>query len=324
MYAAWARALADEGEVLARLADVGSGRHHPTLLFAAVHDLVLAGLEHEVARYYRLPDVTEASSRAFLDVWRDHGPELRATIATRTTQTNEPNRSSVLRPALNAAAAGEEIGLVDVGASAGLNLLLDRYAYRYDPGGVVGVETSPVHLTCSVTGPAPVGPDPVIGGRVGIDRSPVDIADDRERRWLRACLWPGQVDRDARLTAALALCRRDRPPVEQGDGVEGVGRAIARLPEQARAVVVTTWALAYFSKQARTAFAAELAAASRHRPVDWVSVEAPGVVAAVPPVTGADDGASAIGLVRFRAGGLADASALGTCHPHGNWLRWPA
>ena len=59
--------------------------------------------------------------------------------ATRSTQTNEIGRCALLLPAFGLVAA--EVGALahlDVGTSAGLNLLLPRYRYRYEPGGEVG------------------------------------------------------------------------------------------------------------------------------------------------------------------------------------------
>ena len=98
-----------------------------------------------------------------------------------------------------------DLAHLDVGASAGLNLLFDRYEYVYDPGGAVG-GPSPVRLECGTRGSVPVPPSmPRVVQRCGLDRSPVDVHDAERRRWLEACVWPDQIDRFERLRAALDI-----------------------------------------------------------------------------------------------------------------------
>ena len=322
-YASGARAVAATPELVERIGAVPPGRHHPTLLFAALHDIVLAGTDHEIGEFYARAEPGEEAARAVVAAFDDLWPEVRARLEQRNTQTNEPNRASVLRPAINCAADGGPIALVDVGTSAGLNLMLDRYAYDYEPGGVrLGDRRSAVRLRCEIRrGNPPVEPDPHVAYRIGVDRDPVAVDDPLEERWLKACLWPGQHERKERLAAALRAIRADRPPVIKGDAVETLPALLDDLPEGILPVMVTTWVLAYMSKPQRAAFYDALADASRRRPVAWISLEGAGVPPGVPepPSEGVTD--SVLGLVQFRAG-EAEGQTLGIAHPHGNWLIW--
>ena len=118
-------------------------QRQPVLLFACVHDLLLAGRpDVGLASFY--PDLVAEPDRgdpmpAFRAFTAAHADELAELLVTRSTQTNEIGRCALLLPAFGIVA--DEVGPLahlDVGASAGLNLLLDRYHYTYEPGGELG------------------------------------------------------------------------------------------------------------------------------------------------------------------------------------------
>ena len=113
----------------------------------------------------------------------------------------------------------------------------------------------------------------------------------------------------------------------RGDAVETVADVVDALPSEALAVVMTTWALAYLPKDNRIIFRDALAAASKRRPIAWVSGEGLGVVDVFRDVEVPTDAqgtmASVLGLMVFRDGDL-DARLLGFVHPHGNWIDWRA
>ncbi|MGZ4796727.1 MAG: DUF2332 domain-containing protein [Acidimicrobiia bacterium] len=323
------RAVAADDDVLALVAAAPPRGHQPNVLLAAVHFLVLGGLEHELARVYA-GESTADPGPLFVDVCLAHRAEILELLATRHTNTNEVGRSAVIGPALTAAAArvGAPIALVDVGCSAGLNLRCDRYRLDYGPHGATGPADAGVEIDCLVTGGVPpIAPRlPEIRARVGIDRDPVDLADDANVQWLLACIWP-DTGRLPRALRALAELRRDPPSVVAGDAVDRVGEVLLGLPAHLVPVVTTTWALAYLSKERRPEFHDALTEVSRTRPVAWVSAEGEGVVAAfadVQPPSDSDGAvASLLGLVTYRAG-RSDAELLGFVHPHGRWIDWRA
>ena len=176
------------------------------------------------------------------------------------------------------------LALVDVGASAGLTLLCDRYRFDYAEHGATGPADSPVVIGCRVLGgdPPVAAALPPLVARVGVDRDPVDLADGDDARWLLACVWPdtGRLERTA---AAIALAQDDLPSVVAGDANEVLPDVLAGLPTGAMATVLTSWAFAYFSIDARQQFTDILRAESRARPIVWASAESPGVVDAFAP-----------------------------------------
>jgi hypothetical protein len=328
LYERICHSVARDPELLA-LTTVGppSGRQ-PNVLLAAVHDLLLAGLDHPLAAVYAGRSSADPAP-LFREVCLAHRDQVLDRLATRRTQTNECGRSAVIVPALAwvTAHTGAPLALLDVGASAGLNLLCDQYRIDYGSAGVTGPLASPVRIDCQILGGhPPVGAHaPTIAGRVGLDHAPVDLDDRDAARWLLACVWPdtGRLERTA---AAIALARDAKPPIVRGDAVDDLTATIDRLPPDSTPCVTTTWMLAYLAPEQRRAFVEALRRYSTTRPVAWISAEGPGVVdiveiGAAPahdPTT-----PSVLGAVWFERGTI-EPTTLGWVHPHGRWIDWRA
>jgi hypothetical protein len=331
LYEAISRAVAADERVLTLAAGAPLYGRQPNVLLAAAHHLVLGGVTGELADIYRGQRPTTRAGAAFGEFVLDHREEVAQLLATRRTNTNECGRSAVLVPALRWVAdrLGEPLVLLDAGASAGLNLQLDRYRIDYRPQpGPVGPDESPVVIACELEGDAPVAAGaPTIAARCGLDRAPVDLRDPEEARWQLACVWP-DTGRLERTRAAIELAQQHPVEVVEGDVVDDLAAAVAsRLPAPPTPLcIVTTWTLAYLRRGDRLRFADAVASLARDRDVVWVSAEAAGVVAAIePPPPDPREGTrpSVVGAVLHRAGADAPtATVLATCHPHGSWLHW--
>ncbi len=213
--------------------------------------------------------------------------------------------------------------LIDVGASAGLNLLFDHYRIDYGSHGATGPSDSPVHICCDVFGGHPPIADrfPDVIGRVGIDRSPINLFDPSDARWLLACVWPDS-GRVTRVEASIRLALEHAPTVVAGRANDVLPSLLSELPAEVTAVVITTWAFGYFSTDERIAFVDLLRAASEHHRLAWISAENPGVVRQLDkhdPRTRGD----VLGVMLFghRA---ATAHLLARVQPHARWLEWLA
>jgi hypothetical protein len=322
------RTVARDDGLLEVLASAPPEARDPVLVLAAVHFMLLGGLDHPLAAVYAGASSVEPGP-LFADLCREHRDDLLRLLPTRHVNTNEVGRSALLGPALTLVAArhGAPLAHLDVGCSAGLNLLGDRYLLDYGPAGVTGTADAPVRIECEVVGGTPpIAPGlPRVVRRVGLDRAPVDVHDGEDVRWLLACVWP-DTRRMERTVAALAEARRTPLTLLEGDAVDDVQAALVLLPDDAVAVVTTTWVTTYLPPAARAGFRAALAAASRRRTIAWVSVEAPGVVKGVGGDTRGDVWgveASVLGLVTF-VDGDARPELLGLVHPHGSTLEWRA
>jgi len=296
LYERLAIGVAGDRGLLELLERLPPAKQQPNLFFAAVQ--YLAGPQ---------PDLD-----AFRSFVLGHADEVLATMAAHRTQTNEVGRCALLLPLL--AALPGPLALVEVGASAGLCLLPDRYAYDYG-GTILGDPASPVRLSCQPHGPVPIpAMPPEVVWRRGIDLSPVDLGDPDAVRWLESCVWPDQPHRLARLRAAMAVARTDPPLVVPGDLLDQVGPVVAQAPAGATVVVFHAAALVYLPPPDRRRFAALMA----ELPAVWLSAEGSGVVPALAARLGrAPTPDPAVFLV-----GRGPSRLLALADPHGAWLRW--
>ncbi len=227
-------------------------------------------------------------------------------------QTNEVARSGVLMPGLMVVAAetGLPLRLFELGASAGLNLRVDRYGY--DLGGVrVRPPGAPFVLAPAWTGPPPPAATVTVMSRRGVDRVPVDLTSDRQR--LLAYVWPDQVDRVARLEAAIAAFQADPLAIDRHDAADWVDENVTLLPGAAT-VVFHSIAFQYFSATSRRRIEDCLAAlgdrATRDAPLAWLRFEFEAGAAEARPT------------LRLRLWPDGEDRLLARAHPHGASVTW--
>jgi hypothetical protein len=290
-YEALAHAAADDPVVMDFVASLPPDKRQPNLLFAAARYLL--GVPADIARLGEL-----VSGRR---------PELTEVMATRRTQTNEPARCAFLLPAL--AQLREPLALIEVGASAGLTLLFDRYSYNYSGYRLIGSDPAAPMLRCRPRGPVPLPwRMPVIAWRAGLDLNPLDVTDADDVRWLSALVWPGEADRAERLAAAIESARRDPPVVHRGDLVTDVPALAAEAPAGATLVIYHSSVLYQVTPARRAQFIDTV----RGLRAVWLSNEAPGVLPG--PAARPDDDQMCV-LAR-------DGRVIAHTDSHGAWVRW--
>src|SRR5215472_10949545 len=328
LYEHVAVALSESGEALRAIEAVPARRRRPEVILAALHDLALAGQAPALAAAYAAAD-GEAAATAAIDTLARMTDSVAATAVRRPVRADVAGRGAVLYPAIAEAArraGADAVGLIDVGCAAGLNLIVDRVGITYSNGQSLGDLSSAVQLSCSIVGgrPVPARAMPEVVARVGVDLDPVDVTDADDARWLRACVWPGQPERAARLEAEMALAATAPPLLLRGDAVEVMPDAFARVPADALPVVTTTWALSRFPLESRLRFLHRLDQAAVGRAVAWVSVEGVGVAPAIPTLGDRRaSGHSIIGLAVFDRSALRT-EAIGRCWSQGRFLSWLA
>jgi hypothetical protein len=291
-YESLAESVAGDAALVGFLASLPPGKRQPNLLFAAARYLLGA----------------PADLRQLRDLVSRSGTELTGTILSRRTQTNEPARCATLLPAL--AQLPQPLALIEVGASAGLTLLVDKYSYDYAGHRLAGRDPEAPTLRCEPRGPVPLPAElPEVAWRAGLDLNPLDVNDPDDVRWLSCLVWPGEGDREERLAAAVEAARRDPPAVHRGDLLTDLPALAAQAPAGAGLVVYHTSVLTYVAPGERWRFFTAVGDLD----AVWLSNEVPGVV---PGISSAAREKSAALLVRDGRTPLAHTD------PHGTWLRW--
>lgn len=259
LYEALARAVAESEPLLRFIASLPPAKQQPNLVFAAVRHL------------YGTP----ADAREFSALVERHPKPIRGLILRRNTQTNEPGRCATLLPAL--ARLPQPLALLEVGASAGLCLLPDRYAYDYGRARIdpePGASPAPV-FPCRASDATPL-PDrmPQVVWRAGLDLNPLDVSDPEEAAWLETLVWPGQEARADRLRAAMRIARDDPPRVIRGDLVDDLPALAATAPRDATVVVFHSAVLPYVRPDVRDRFTRTV----KELGAVWISNESPAVL----------------------------------------------
>jgi hypothetical protein len=288
VYERLSEAIAGDDDTLRLLVQTPGEQQRPSLLLAAVNLLLASHPDAALAAYYpthgghRPPDA--GLFPAFSAFCAEHRGDLTRLLREGSTQTNDIRRCVALRAGLAHVQRQwpGPLALAEAGASAGLNLLFDRYGYRLS--GDEAAAASQVVVSCETRGGARadeiLGAIPEITSRLGIDTQPVSLADPSARAWLEAFIWPEQTGDLATLRAAIAVAR-SAPAVSvvRGDATADTARLLSGLPGSEPVVVFTASLLSYLTPAGRAAFADQLRLAAGRRPVAWVFAEAPGLAA---------------------------------------------
>jgi hypothetical protein len=274
--------------IVASIVGVDPSWDAPLRLLGGLHYLVLAG------------------GASWDDALETHVEFLRDFVRTRSVQTNEVQRSWILLPCFLRAAellGVDELDVVELGPSAGLNLVWDRYRYAYAAG-----EWGPPDATLSLGGEerarvpaALLGRAPRIARRVGIDLAPIDVTTDDGARLLQCFVWAGQDERFERLNRAIEVVRANRPELVRGDLASDLPLVLRDRPT----VVFQTAVFPYVSDETRDAVRAALARVET--PLAFVTAGRP---------RGTQDGWG-MRIERYPGG---DREFVGNADFHGGWL----
>ncbi|EKF18667.1 DUF2332 domain-containing protein [Nitratireductor pacificus] len=284
-------------------------------LCGGLHGLVLSGHDTVLAAAYPPNAVSETALRqAVANAIAGHDDRL-CTNLDSAPQTNEIGRSAMLLPGFLAIAreTGLPLDLHEIGSSAGLNLLFDRFHYRYGDA-AWGEGSASVQLAPEVRGGAPVLEGALhVAGRRGSDIAPIDVSLPDERLRLTSYVWADQTARLERLAAAIGLAAHEPYQLEREDAAIFVERALAGRRSDAVFVLFHSimWQYLPVPTRQRIAAALAVAGAAGGAPIAWLRME-PG---------SANEPYALVQLTLWPEGTTRD---LARCDFHGRWIEWLA
>lgn len=313
--------MQDDQDMLALLSLVAPDQPTYVLFFSLVN-LLARRLRHRLLTEfypYFCPHPRPASEAypVFREFCLKNREGLRLLLPGARLQTNEVTRCANLLPAFELVSRRAErrpLALIEVGASAGLNLNWDRYGYRYD-NLLMGDPRSPVQLACSLKGSRlPPFPEvmPLVTQRIGIDLAPLDPNHPLDVDWLLACIWPEEIQRYRLLTAAIKLARQYPPTLLEGDACELLPEVLASVPAEATVCLWHSYALMQGPTVVYERVVQQLLEASRTRTISHLSLE-------LDPARGQEP---RLELFTYRGGELASYDWLATCEVHGEAMEW--
>jgi len=322
LYFRLSRELIGDGKLLVLASNIPPNQPAPNLFFSAVHYLLMKAenAAHPLREFF--PDLAaELNTRddpypVFRKFCLAHYQEMAKLLRTRSVQVNEIGRCSYFLPAFHLLARqldGEPFVLIEVGASAGLNLFWDDYAYDFGDAALYGNHASDIVLACELRGdlrPPLDNPAPRVIMRFGIDLDPKDVLDDDAMLWLRALIYPEQVERARRLAGAIELARQHPPLLFPGNALEVVPRALKAIMPDVPVLLFHSFVLNQFTDADRAHYFSILANMSANRclydlalePSDWPA-----------PMT----------LTKYENGKSSERS-LAICDHLGRWMEWIA
>lgn len=246
-------------------------------LLGGVNRLVLTGREQALADADASRDAPQAWER-LRDALRRNVAELRESL-DRPVQTNEVGRCAALLFGFLAVSSetGLPLRLFEVGASAGLNLRWNRYAYEANQFSW-GPDGSPLRLQFELEGQPPELPRSVeIASRRGCDASPIDPTTPEGRLSLLTFIWPDQSERIAHMRAALEIAATEDVIIDREPGAAWARRVMAEPAPGQATVIYHAIVSQYLSDGERDALFGAIAEAGERAtadaPLAWLRME---------------------------------------------------
>ncbi|WP_096153565.1 MULTISPECIES: DUF2332 domain-containing protein [Bacillus] len=206
----------------------GKGQPVPNLLFGAVHYLLIKGKNHPLKEFYPSivsnPKSYKDSFEFFKDFCLKYKNEIESILKTRLVQTNEVRRCAYLYPVFCTIyeKVKKPLALIEIGTSAGLQLLWDKYSYSYRQNDIYGNIESKLHITAEIKGentPILHSTPPPVSTRMGIDLNTIDLNDEDEKLWLKSLIWTEHTERLLMFEEASNYFKEVQVSLHNGDGV---------------------------------------------------------------------------------------------------------
>ncbi len=249
LYEYLSKKIASDENLLEICSIARAGQPVPNLLFGAVHYLLLHGKEHPLKEYYpsivNNPKLFNESFEDFKDFCLKYRNEIESILKTKLVQTNEVRRCAYLYPAFCTIyeKAKKPLALVEIGTSAGLQLLWDKYSYSYGQNNIYGNKDSKLNISAEIKGeniPILHSTPPPVLTRVGLDLNIVDLKNEEEHLWLKSLIWPEHKERLFMFEEAASYIKDGSVHLVDGDGISLLSEYIENIPEDSAICIFHT------------------------------------------------------------------------------------
>lgn len=321
LYETLSRQIAKDESLLQLCIHVREGQPVPNSFLAAVHFLVLRNQDASIAKYY--PSVSGLNVEAipfhlFKAFVKDHQQEIINILKYRIVQTNVLTRCNYLLPvfATILSQANNPATIIDIGASAGLNLNFDHYEYYYNNQKVYG--NSNVKLHCQLKGdlvPAVKSFNTSIQ-KIGIDQHLIDPSNPDDLTWLLALIWPDQTERFAMLNEAVTLQQHSPVQLIKGSTISEFKNIIESVNTSHTLILYATHVLYQFSESLLQDFNLMLDTIGQQRDYYFLSAEATKAMQLKYNTSN-----TAVVLTSYKNKHKQEIWVAET-NGHGNWMQW--
>ncbi|YBZ95816.1 DUF2332 domain-containing protein [Bacillus sp. AK031] len=307
--------IANDDEILELSANAGEGQPVPNLLFGAVHYLLLKGKDHPLKDYYPSiagsPKSPEEAFSAFKNFSRIHREEIIKLLKTKLVQTNEVRRCAYLYPVFSHIfnKTNKPLAMIEIGTSAGLQLLWDQYSYSYGTGKSYGNQASDVKISASIKGrnvPDFLDDSPPVSHRIGLDLHINDLADEEDYLWLNALIWPEHQDRRKLFEKAAEHVKAASIEFIEGDGIEMLPQLSKNIPADSVLCVFHTHVANQIPREGKEKLLEEIKRIGQERDVFHIYNN----------ITDRDL------HLDYYFGGEESKNTIGRTEGHGKWFEW--
>ncbi len=228
LYEHLAKNIAMDTTLLQLAAQSRPGQPNPNLLLGAVHYLLLSGVEHPLAEYYPSvvsdPRDSMGAFHCFQDFCKQYENEVVQILRSKLVQTNEVRRCAYLYPSFCHIykLTQKPLALIEIGTSAGLQLLWDKYRYSYHQNKKYGDKQSALEINAEIRGeniPFFFENSPPVTSRLGLDLHINNLSDPEDYLWLKALIWPEHKERISYFEKAVSCLKKEPLELVEGDGI---------------------------------------------------------------------------------------------------------
>jgi hypothetical protein len=321
LYYNLSKQIAYDEELLRVCSFVKDGQPVPNAFLAAVHFFILKNKQALLARYY--PSVTGQKTEVipfdqFKAFVQQHQQGIVNLLQHRIVQTNVLTRCNYLLPVFSNILyqTDNPATIIDIGASAGLNLNFHHYEYYYNDKKIYG--NSRVKLHCLVKGDK----TPIITPfknpvqKIGIDQHPIDLINAEDILWLQALIWPDQIERFLQLKEALNAPTLSEIKLIEGSTIADFKKVIESVDVSHTLIVFATHVLYQFTDKLLLEFYNLLAIIGQNRDFYFLSAEATDSVKLKYGINN-----TGVVLTTYK-NAVKQESLIAETNGHGNWIKW--